>query len=61
MSIVFSSVRVGQQPRKYGAAKKAWAANEPCRKGCGRRPNGRTYKGWKVHESTCSGAKVKSP
>ena len=48
-------MRVAPSPRKYGEAKRAWEANEECRKGCGRRPNGRTYGSWKVHEVHCKG------
>ena len=58
MSILFSSVKIGQK-RKYGEAKQAWGANETCRKGCGRRPNGRPYKSWKVHEAVCKGTPPK--
>ena len=41
--------------RRYGQAKRAWEANEPCRKGCGRHPDGLTFGSWKVHESKCRG------
>ena len=34
-------------------------SNEPCRKGCGRQPNGRTYGTWGVHEATCDGSPPK--
>ena len=59
--MIVSSIIVGRHPRKHGEAKRAWAENEPCRKGCGRRPNGRTFNGWKVHEATCIGKPPNEP
>ena len=44
--------------RASGVAKAAYAANGPCRKGCGRRPQdgaGMTRGSWAVHEANCKG------